>query len=187
MLPYRFERDERLPVEVLVFRVDPEHTAEFLEVDHEVWTLGEAFAGSLDRIPFLSKEVWLDDSRPGEVTLVFVWESMEAWRTVDNEHLQRRLQARFDRAFPHRVRLVRAVHEVVAYRTVPAQGSLTQAAHLLRDGTIDIITFTSSSTVTNLAAVLKRERVAFTGAAVACIGPKTADTARRESGADPPH
>lgn len=108
---FGYSHHERLPVEVLVFEVDPDHLDEFLRLDHEVWTLGEAFAGDLEGIPFLSKEVWLDDSRPGEVTLVFVWESIEAWRTVDDEHLQRRLQARFDRAFPHRVRLVRAVHE----------------------------------------------------------------------------
>ena len=108
---YRYTADERQPVEVLVFRVDPRHVDEFLRVDHEVWTLGEAFADGADRIPFLSKEVWLDDSRPGEVTLVFVWESMEAWESVDTDSLQSALQADFDARFPHEVELVRAVHE----------------------------------------------------------------------------
>ena len=100
-----------MPVEVLVFQVDPDHLDEFLHLDHDVWTLGEAFADPAAPIPFLSKEVWLDDSRPGEVTLVFVWESMEAWRSVDTEVLQRSLQDRFDREFEHPARLVRAVHE----------------------------------------------------------------------------
>ena len=108
---YRYTADERQPVEVLVFRVDPRHLDEFLRLDHEVWTLGEAFADGADRIPFLSKEVWLDDSRPGEVTLVFVWESMEAWESVDTDSLQSALQADFDAHFPHEVELVRAVHE----------------------------------------------------------------------------
>ena len=108
---YRYTADERQPVEVLVFRVDPRHLDEFLRLDHEVWTLGEAFADGADRIPFLSKEVWLDDSRPGEVTLVFVWESMEAWESVDTDSLQSALQADFDARFPHEVELVRAVHE----------------------------------------------------------------------------
>lgn len=108
---YRYTADERLPVEVLVFEVDPDHLDEFLRIDHEVWTLGEAFADANDRIPFLSKEVWLDDSRPGEVTIVFVWESMRAWHSVDTQALQQRLQERFDRVFPHPVRLVRAIHE----------------------------------------------------------------------------
>jgi uncharacterized protein (TIGR03792 family) len=74
---FRYVAGERLPVEVLVFEVEPGHLDEFLRVDHEVWTLGEALLPDLDRIPFLSKEVWLDDSRPGRITLVFVWESME--------------------------------------------------------------------------------------------------------------
>ena len=108
---YRYTADERQPVEVLVFRVDPRHVDEFLRVDHEVWTLGEALAEGADRIPFLSKEVWLDDSRPGEVTLVFVWESMEAWESGDTDPLQSALQADFDARFPHEVELVRAVHE----------------------------------------------------------------------------
>jgi uncharacterized protein (TIGR03792 family) len=109
--PFGYSREERLPVEVLVFEVDPDHLEEFLRVDHDVWTLGEAFAEGIDRIPFISKEVWLDDSRPGEVTLVFVWESMESWRRVDDERVQRRLRARFDREFPHPIRLLRALHE----------------------------------------------------------------------------
>ena len=77
---FRYTRDERLPVEVLQLRVAPEHLGEFLELDHEVWTLGEAFLDGLYRIPFLYKEVWLDDADPGLVTIVFVWESLEAWQ-----------------------------------------------------------------------------------------------------------
>jgi uncharacterized protein (TIGR03792 family) len=108
---FRFVTGERLPVEVLVFEVDPEHLDEFLEVDHEVWTLGEAETEGIDHIPFLSKEVWLDDANPGRVVLIFVWESIESWRKVGEQHVQRELQARFDERFPHRVTLVRAVHE----------------------------------------------------------------------------
>ena len=108
---YRYFANERLPVEVLVFQVDPDHVDEFLRVDHEVWTLGEAFMEGLEQLPFLSKEVWLDDSRPGEVTIVFVWESMEAWHSVDDEAFQQRLQARFDREFPHEATLVRTIHD----------------------------------------------------------------------------
>ena len=98
-------------MEVLVFEVDPEHVEEFLAVDHEVWTLGEADVDGIDHIAFLSKEVWLDDAHPGRITLIFVWESIESWRHVADEELQRRLQARFDARFPHRVTLVEAPHE----------------------------------------------------------------------------
>lgn len=108
---FRYWSGERLPIEVLVFEVDPEHVDEFVAVDHEVWTLGEAETDGFAHIPFLSKEVWLDDAHPGRVILTFVWESIESWQQVGEEHLQRELQARFDERFPHRVTLVRALHE----------------------------------------------------------------------------
>lgn len=111
MSRYRYERDERLPVEVLVFRVEPDRVEEFLAVDHDVWTLGEALLPGFDRIPFRSKEVWLDDTRPGLVTLVFVWESHGDWDRVGAPAIQERLQAEFDARFPHRVELVRAYHD----------------------------------------------------------------------------
>ena len=112
---YRYHRGERLPVEMLVFQVDPADLDRFLEVDHEVWTLGEATVEGFDHIPFLSKEVWLDDSRPGEVTIVFVWESIESWMKVGDEALQQTLQARFDERFGRPARLVRAPHEDSAH------------------------------------------------------------------------
>lgn len=108
---YRYVRGEERPVEILVFQVDPEDVDDFVRIDHEVWTLGEAFVDGIDHIPFVSKEVWLDRTRPGEVTLVFVWESAEAWDQVGGEALQRALQARFDERFGRPARLVRAPHE----------------------------------------------------------------------------
>lgn len=112
---YRYSSGERLPIEVLVFSMAPEHVDEFLRVDHEVWTLGEAFVDGFDKVPFCSKEVWLDDSRPGEVTLVFVWESLDAWMKVGVDETMRRLQAEFDARFAHPVTLVRAPHEDTAF------------------------------------------------------------------------
>ncbi|NCX05619.1 MAG: TIGR03792 family protein, partial [Actinobacteria bacterium] len=73
MNKYSYITDEERPVEVLVFRMDPTVVDEFIRVDHDVWTLGEAHMEGLADIPFLSKEVWLDSSKPGEVTIVFVW------------------------------------------------------------------------------------------------------------------
>lgn len=111
MEEYRYTSGERLPIEVLVFEMDPAHVDEFLAVDHEVWTLGEAFLPGFDRVPFLSKEVWLDDSRPGRVTVVFVWESLDAWMAVGSVDIQQRLQSEFDARCPHPVRLAEAWHE----------------------------------------------------------------------------
>jgi uncharacterized protein (TIGR03792 family) len=111
MANYRYTKNEHHTIEVLVFTMDPAHVDEYLAIDHEVWTLGEAFLPGFDRIPFISKEVWLDDSRPGVVTLIFVWESLDAWMAVGSEEIQKRLQAEFDAKFPHPIELTEAWHE----------------------------------------------------------------------------
>ena len=111
MANYRYTKGERLPIEVLVFEIGPEHVEEFLAVYHEVWTLGEAELPGFDHVAFLSKEVWLDDSRPGRVSIIFVWESLEAWMRVWSAEIQQRLQAEFYARFKHPVKLVEAWHE----------------------------------------------------------------------------
>jgi hypothetical protein len=102
---------ERRPIEVLVFEMDPSVVNEFIAVDHEVWTLGEAKSLGHGDVPFISKEVWVDDAHPGQVTIVFVWESLDAWMAVADPEIQKRLQAEFDERFTHPVRLIAAPHE----------------------------------------------------------------------------
>jgi uroporphyrinogen-III synthase len=72
------------------------------------------------------------------------------------------------------------VDEVAAYRTL-AVGAPDELKALLADGQIDIVTFTSSSTVRNLAAGLQGLTPAdvLSRCLVACIGPVTARTAAR--------
>jgi uncharacterized protein (TIGR03792 family) len=111
MNQYSYINDEERPVEVLVFRMDPAVVDEFIRIDHEVWTLGEAHMEGLIDIPFLSKEVWLDSSKPGEVTIVFVWDTQNAWDIVGDTEFQKKLQAEFDSRFPHPVELIAAPHE----------------------------------------------------------------------------
>jgi len=111
MNQYSYITNEERPVEVLVFRMDPAVVDEFIRIDHEVWTLGEAHMEGLIDIPFLSKEVWLDSSKPGEVTIVFVWDTQKAWDIVGNTEFQKKLQAEFDSRFPHPVELIAAPHE----------------------------------------------------------------------------
>ncbi len=74
-------------------------------------------------------------------------------------------------------RLGAEVHELAAYQTVPATTAISRAREMLLAGKIDVITFTSSSTVSNLVAALNEAPP--NGAKVACIGPKTAATASR--------
>ncbi len=72
-----------------------------------------------------------------------------------------------------------SVHEVAAYRTVPATEATTQAKQMIISGKIDVITFTSSATVSNLMAAFQGESPVINSAKVACIGPKTAATATK--------
>ncbi len=53
-----------------------------------------------------------------------------------------------------------------------------QALALLRAGTIEVVTLTSSSTARNLVALLGGDLAPLAGAVIACIGPRTAETAR---------
>jgi uroporphyrinogen III methyltransferase/synthase len=70
------------------------------------------------------------------------------------------------------------VHEVAVYKTVPAADIVSEAKKLLTSDEIDVITFTSSSTVANLVTALG-DKAAELRAKVACIGPKTAEAATR--------
>ncbi|HTP11117.1 MAG TPA: uroporphyrinogen-III synthase [Anaerolineae bacterium] len=67
------------------------------------------------------------------------------------------------------------VDEIAAYRTLPAQPD-TEGLRELQRG-VDVITFTSSSTVRNLIALVGREAIP-PQAIIACIGPITASTTR---------
>jgi len=72
-----------------------------------------------------------------------------------------------------------AVVEVVpVYRTVPASTDLSALAVELRDGRIDAVTFTSSSTVRCFVDLVGRPAATAGRFAAAVIGPVTADTAR---------
>ena len=68
------------------------------------------------------------------------------------------------------------VDDVTAYKTVTPEYSRTLAKEVIESG-IDVATFTSSSTVTNLIGLLDGGPDALSGVTIACIGPVTAETA----------
>lgn len=76
-----------------------------------------------------------------------------------------------------------SVTEAVMYETVPIGEEDDELLNLIEEGGIHAVTFTSSSTVTNLMEALKRLGItdpaqALSGAEIACIGPITARTAQ---------
>lgn len=77
------------------------------------------------------------------------------------------------------IKLGAEVDEVTAYKTAPAHDDTHRLRKILEQGDIDVITFTSSSTVSGLIAALGNEGLTINSAKVACIGPKTAEAATR--------
>ncbi|MBI2910018.1 MAG: uroporphyrinogen-III C-methyltransferase [Chloroflexi bacterium] len=69
--------------------------------------------------------------------------------------------------------------EVVAYRTILHETSRGAARKLFEEQKVDIVTFASSSTATNLAALLDNNLSLLKNTLVACIGPVTAETAAK--------
>jgi uroporphyrinogen III methyltransferase/synthase len=72
------------------------------------------------------------------------------------------------------------VDVVEVYRTVRPKGGSRRMKHLLTEEKIDVITFTSSSTVNHFTDLLKKDDLKnlVKGLAIACIGPVTARTAK---------
>lgn len=76
------------------------------------------------------------------------------------------------------------VTEVDVYENVLTADDGDEIIHLLQNHSIHIITFTSSSTVTNLIEALRQLGIEeplslLQGVEIACIGPKTAETVRQ--------
>jgi len=69
------------------------------------------------------------------------------------------------------------VDEIAVYSTTRPRSNNTRLKELLFHDNIDVITFTSSSTVTNLLHSLSKAEIAQIRPEIACIGPKTARTA----------
>lgn len=83
---------------------------------------------------------------------------------------------------PDELRMLGAqVDEIAVYRTVrPHTDKTEELRSLLKEGKIDLVTFTSSSTVHNFVAMFSEEvpAVVLEKTRIGCIGPITADTAR---------
>lgn len=98
---------------------------------------------------------------------------------------QKVLLPRADLARPILVESLKAlkmnVHEVIAYRTVKNAADSQELLEKLKNKEIHVITFTSSSTVRNFVDALGSNNVdeLLGGVTIACIGPITAQTARK--------
>ncbi len=137
-------------------------------------TIGPATAKRL-RDFGLKSDIVPETYRAESIIEAFQNESMEGKRVL----LPRAKEAR--PILPVEVRKMGAtVDEIAAYETEQARDNVDVLIKGLEEGSIDILTFTSSSTVRNFKALLPPERFEslIKGVMVASIGPITADTAR---------
>jgi uroporphyrinogen III methyltransferase/synthase len=74
-------------------------------------------------------------------------------------------------------RLGAIVQEIAVYRTLPDIEAINKAKEMLLLNHLDVITFTSSSTVSNLITAFGTDSKHLDNVKIACIGPKTAETA----------
>jgi uroporphyrinogen III methyltransferase/synthase len=72
------------------------------------------------------------------------------------------------------------VDEVAAYQTLPVSHNAPQIQKQLQQQAVDMVTFTSSSTVHNFLSLIPSDQRTqlLTGVRIACIGPITADTVK---------
>jgi uroporphyrinogen III methyltransferase/synthase len=72
------------------------------------------------------------------------------------------------------------VDEIAVYKTIPVTKNKEELIKLLEEKKIDMVTFTSSSTVKNFTSLIPQDKLNFLmdGLSIACIGPITADTAK---------
>ena len=139
----------------------------------KVAAIGPETAAALERDGIVADVV------PSEFRAEAVVEAMKGMvGPQDRILLPRAEQAR--EVLPQELKRMGATVDVVtAYRTTVGDADGERIAKLLEAGEIDIVTFTSSSTVTNLISLLsERGREMLSHLKIACIGPITADTCR---------
>lgn len=103
--------NEKLPVEILQFYTKPEYVEEFIKVDYDVWTLKESIDNNIVQYPFYSKEVWLNENNPGEITIIHIWKSLELWKMIDQKEFQKNCIEEFNNKFKYPYRLLTNVHD----------------------------------------------------------------------------
>jgi uroporphyrinogen III methyltransferase/synthase len=132
----------------------------------------------------LAERGLLVDVVPEEFRAEAVAEAMKAEGVADARVLLPRAAAARE-ILPELLRASGAeVEEVGSYRTVPARTDPRELRSLLARGRVDVVTFTSSSTVRSFLGLLGEDApTLLADSLIGCIGPITAGTAR-EAGLD---
>ncbi|MBI4289636.1 MAG: uroporphyrinogen-III C-methyltransferase [Chloroflexi bacterium] len=137
-----------------------------------ICSIGEATSASLKEYGILP------DLVPAEFTSQGILDSFRSHKLGGAKFLLPRADLAGKELADELARMGAEVEQVVTYRTVPAGRASDGAKQAFKDG-IDIVTFTSSSTVRGLMNLLNGSLDVLKGSAIACIGPVTAETAEK--------
>lgn len=103
---YTSKNNLMYPVEHLVFQLEnQDNLNRFIQLDHEIWTM------FLKEYPaFVSKQIWVNDTNPGEVHSIISWKTMEGWKSIPVEKLKE-IDQKFTNEFNEPFKLVRRIHK----------------------------------------------------------------------------
>jgi uroporphyrinogen III methyltransferase/synthase len=108
-----------------------------------------------------------------------VVEAFQEFTIKDNRILLPRAEKARDVIPEGLTQLGAKVDVVTAYRTVNSGKDKSELEKLMHEGKVDVITFTSPSTVTNFMEIMGQEYTIPTHVKIACIGPVTATAVKK--------
>ena len=159
----------------------------FFQLLHEAGKDARAFGGlkiaaiGPETANALKREGLIADVIPGEYRAESVLEALAGkLKSGDRVLIARAQEAR--EVLPDELRKQGITVDVVpVYQTVVGEADGAKLLKALTDKDIDLVTFTSSSTVTNLLEIVGPEgKAALQQVPIACIGPVTAETCREQ-------
>ena len=146
-----------------------------LEVPGKSWVVTLACVRGLLR--FQTAFLRTPKEKDGEASWFQALRSAQGWGTEAEKVLVPRAAGARQELISGLQALGAEVDEIVLYRAATPAQAPAEALEMLRHGEIDVVTFTSSSTVRNLAAMLDGDIETLRRPLIACIGPITARTA----------
>ena len=103
--PVAETKSARDAVEYLVFQVEPDRVDEFVRLENEIWT-----NELMRQDGFISKDIWINESKPGEVSVIIYWKDFESWKNIPKE-VTEKLTRQFDDQFgAEDYQIIREVH-----------------------------------------------------------------------------
>jgi uroporphyrinogen III methyltransferase / synthase len=141
--------------------------------DIRICTIGPATAATIEKLGIRV------DLIPEEFISEGVVKAFQEFNIKDNRILLPRAEQARDVIPEGLMKLGAKVDVVTAYRTVNSGKDKSELDELMNEGKVDVITFTSPSTVTNFMEIMGKKYAVPPHVKIACIGPVTAAAAKK--------